>query len=79
MSDQHIQIADGVFVKAETSPAKNIIPMRYCFNCGCEIGRSHYADRFASCGQGDCINAERDAHQAEREEAHEQLDRDLGY
>lgn len=54
-------------------------PMRHCFNCGDEIGRSFYHDRFSSCGKGECVNAERDAHAEEREQAHEHLDREMGY
>ena len=58
-------------------PAKT----RYCFNCGDALGP--YGNpgfyRFESCSKPECQNAERDAQQQEREEAHEQLDRDLGY
>ena len=57
------------------------LKMHYCFNCGDELGAygDFYGDRFEACSRGECQNAERDARQQEREEAHEQLDRDLGY
>ncbi len=38
-----------------------------------------YFDRRDTCGRTECERAARDAEQAEREEAHERLDRDLGY
>lgn len=57
--------------------------MRYCFNCGAELdfmpSNSAYADRLDTCGSKECERAARDAAQQEREEAHEQLDRDLGW
>ena len=55
--------------------------IHYCFNCGDELGRfgTGYSYRFEACGKAECQRAERDAYQQEREEAHEQLDRDLGY
>lgn len=55
--------------------------MRFCCVCGGEIGvfeDKHY-DRRDTCGQRECEREMRDADAAEREEAHEQLDRDMGY
>ena len=54
-------------------------PMRYCFNCGAELGRSRYSDPHDDCGSQECTRAARDSYAYEREEAHEQLDRDMGY
>jgi len=53
--------------------------MRHCFNCGAELGR--YADHHPldTCGARDCERAARDAAQQERDEAHERLDRDMGW
>jgi hypothetical protein len=53
--------------------------MRYCFNCGAELGC--YADygRLDTCGAMECERAARDEARAERDEAHEQLDRDMGW
>lgn len=53
--------------------------MRYCFNCGEEIGAYAGYDRLDTCGKQECNREARHAAAAEREEAHEQLDRDLGY
>jgi hypothetical protein len=54
--------------------------MQFCFNCGCELGRyrAYYGD-IQSCGEPECSRAEREAHQAEREEAHQQLDDERGW
>ena len=56
-----------------------IAKMRHCFNCGKEIGGypDAYHDRFTACHE--CQHEERDARQQEREEAHEQLDRNMGW
>ena len=55
--------------------------IRRCWNCGADMGfiENRYYDRMDSCGSLECQRAERDAAQQEREEAHERLDRDLGY
>lgn len=55
--------------------------MRYCFNCGDELGvyKSCHYDRMDDCGKNECSRAARDYFEEERESAHEQLDRDLGY
>lgn len=41
--------------------------------------KAKYYDRRDTCGKLECQREERDAYAQEREEAHEQLDRDLGY
>jgi len=43
--------------------------MRRCFYCGEEIGAYADYNPLDTCGEGGC----------EREEAHEKLDRDMGY
>jgi hypothetical protein len=53
--------------------------MRHCFNCGAAIGVYADYDRLDTCGDRDCNRAARDAVQQERDEAHEKLDRDMGW
>jgi hypothetical protein len=51
-----------------------------CYNCGEDLGPwDRFSDRYDTCGDPKCEREVRDAFAAEREEAHEQLDRDLGY
>jgi len=55
--------------------------MRYCWNCGGELGvieRRHYDPR-DTCGSRECERAARDADAAERDEAHRHLDEDRGW
>lgn len=54
---------------------------RYCPYCGDSMGviEFRYYDRNDPCGKQECNRAARDSAYAEREEAHEQLDRDLGW
>lgn len=55
--------------------------MRHCFNCGAEMGvieDKHY-DRRDTCGARECEREARYEAEAERSEAHEQLDRDMGW
>ena len=56
-------------------PAK----MHHCFFCGDEIGV--YADYHPldTCGKSECEREARHQAEAERDEAHEQLDRDMGW
>lgn len=51
----------------------------HCFNCGAEIGSYKLHHPLDTCGRLTCERAARDALAAEREEAHEQLDRDRGW
>ncbi len=56
--------------------------IHYCFNCGEEIGIYEGKQRqrdMDTCGKQECDREARDALAQEREEAHEQLDRDMGY
>lgn len=64
-----------------SEPAKSTAKMRYCCNCGAELGvwESKYYDAMDTCGARECDRAVSDALEQERAEAHEQLDRDLGY
>jgi hypothetical protein len=53
--------------------------MRHCFNCGEELGCYSDFDPLDTCGNAECNREASYAHQAQREEAHEQLDRDMGW
>lgn len=53
--------------------------MRYCFNCGAELGVSAFHYPLDTCGARECEREARNASKQEREEAHEQLDRDMGW
>lgn len=55
--------------------------MRHCFNCGAELGvMSRWEfDPLDTCGKTECEREARIAHERERQDAHEQLDRDMGY
>lgn len=52
----------------------------HCFNCGADLGvyEAYYGD-LQNCGSGECNRAEQDIHRSERDEAHEKLDRDMGW
>jgi hypothetical protein len=52
---------------------------RFCFNCGASLGCYADYDRLDDCGAKECTRAARDALAQERDEAHEQLDRDMGW
>lgn len=52
---------------------------RFCFNCGASLGVYADWDRLDDCGARECQRAVRDCLAEEREEAHEQLDRDMGW
>lgn len=55
--------------------------MRHYFNCGAELGVLSRAEwsPLDDCGSPECLRAAREAYRQEREEAHEQLDKDMGY
>lgn len=60
-----------------TSTAK----MRHCWNCGADMGlieNRHY-DRSDTCGRTECEREARDAARGERDDAHDRLDRDMGW
>lgn len=51
-----------------------------CAYCGDDLGPwGRYSDRNDACSKRECQAWELDQAQAEREEAHERLDNDLGY
>jgi hypothetical protein len=53
---------------------------RFCWNCGQSMGWiANYAyERTDTCGARECEREARDQEQAERDDAHDQLDRDMG-
>ncbi|KKW92654.1 hypothetical protein YP76_06880 [Sphingobium chungbukense] len=52
----------------------------YCFNCGADIGpKDRFSEPLDDCGALECVREARNAYQQERDEAHEQLDRDMGW
>lgn len=52
----------------------------HCFNCGEDLGEwDRFSDNLDTCGNNDCLREARNAYAQERDEAHEQLDRDMGY
>lgn len=52
---------------------------RWCWNCGADLGEEVPTRDHEVCGERECQLASRDARYQEREEAHEQLDRELGW
>lgn len=54
---------------------------RFCWNCGNSLGviEDRYYDRGDTCGNAECNREARNQAYAERDEAHEQLDRDMGW
>lgn len=55
--------------------------VRHCFYCGADMGwiEDRYYDRTDTCGSPECNRYARDDAAAERDEAHERLDRDMGW
>jgi hypothetical protein len=53
--------------------------MRFCFNCGVEIGRYTDYDNLDHCGKPECYREQQNALSMNRQDAHEQLDRDNGW
>lgn len=52
----------------------------HCFNCGEDIGPwDRFSDRTDTCGAPECLREASYQAQAERDEAHEQLGRDMGW
>lgn len=52
----------------------------HCFYCGADIGpKDRFSERLDDCGATECAREARYAAQQERDEAHEQLDRDMGW
>lgn len=53
--------------------------MRHCFNCGEELGVYADYDPMDDCGKRECVRAAQDSYAQERQDAHDQLDRDRGW
>jgi hypothetical protein len=54
--------------------------MQHCFYCGEELGvYDNFGERYETCGKSECNREARNCEAAERDEAHEQLDRDRGW
>ena len=56
--------------------------MHYCLNCGESLGMFEGKQRqldYETCGKRECEREARDAFAAEREQAHEELDRMNGW
>jgi hypothetical protein len=53
--------------------------MQHCFYCGEKLGVYSGNDGLDTCGKRDCDREARDARNTERFEAHENLDRDMGW
>ncbi len=53
--------------------------MRFCFNCGDELGRYSDHDQLDHCGKVECQRSARDAAAEQRDQAHENLDRQNGW
>ena len=52
----------------------------YCYNCGADLGEwDRFSDQYDTCGELECNRAVQDDLAAARDEAHEQLDRDMGW
>lgn len=52
---------------------------RFCFNCGASMGVYADYDPLDNCGAAECNREAGNAARAEREAAHEQLDREHGW
>lgn len=54
--------------------------MQHCFYCGEELGvYRHHPNDIEHCGSRECAREAMAAHRQERDEAHERLDRDMGW
>jgi hypothetical protein len=58
---------------------QKLCKMRHCFNCGDELGEYADADPLDTCGKVECNREAQAAARQEREEAHEDLDRERGW
>lgn len=54
---------------------------RFCWNCGASVGviENRYYDSRDTCGATECNREAQHQAEAERAEAHERLDRDMGW
>jgi hypothetical protein len=53
--------------------------MRHCFNCGAEIGIHAQHDPLDTCGAHECEREARNCEQQERDDAHHEIDRNMGW
>ncbi len=66
--------------KIEALTGLDLPKRHYCFNCGEDIGPwDRFCERYDTCGKIECEHEARSTVRWEREEAHEQLDRDMGW
>jgi hypothetical protein len=65
----------------EEDVMSNVPKMRHCWSCGAEMGfiENRYYDRRDTCGSRECEREARNRESAERDDAHEKLDRDMGW
>jgi hypothetical protein len=56
-----------------------MIREQFCFWCGDALSKFDAYGELLTCGKSECERGARDQQQAERDEAHEQLDRDMGW
>ena len=65
---------------AMNHPSPKPARRQFCAYCGDDIGEwTKDSNRNDTCGKRECTRWERDNWMAEREEAHERLDRDMGW
>jgi hypothetical protein len=64
-----------------TDPIAKTKRRHLCWYCAKDMGEwdRRYCDPSDTCGERECERAARDAAIAERHEAHEKLDRDMGW
>lgn len=64
-----------------TNSGNNPVKERFCWNCGASMGviENRYYDSRDTCGATECDREARYQAESERAEAHEQLDRDMGW
>jgi hypothetical protein len=53
--------------------------MRYCFNCGDALGQYVDYDALDTCGKNECNREARNANAENRQNAHDELDRNMGW
>lgn len=65
--------------RSKEMTGKKTPPIRHCFNCGEPLGSYWDHDPLDHCGSRECQRAAQDVIAQQRHEAHEQLDRDMGW
>lgn len=66
---------------SEPRKHKNTAKMRYCWNCGAEMGliEDRHYERGDTCGRPECAREAREQAIAERDQAVEELYRDMDW